>query len=223
MSFDREVFVADCVSAATEGDACGAVSEAVRRQLGSGSSIDDAFRDAPPGPVTLHASPTLTVQRLEWLPGLQSSVHDHRMWAVVGVYGGAEHNSFYRRVDEGLEDAGGRVVEEGEALVLGAEVIHSVTNPSRRRVGGLHVYGGDIDGSVRSQWRPDGTEGLLAEVRPREVTMWRTVRACAQEQGRLSDDDLFDATSEINRVVAEGRRVLSSDEVRQALARLWAP
>lgn len=32
--------------------------------------------------------------------------HDHRMWAVMGIYGGGEHNTFYRRAKQGLEQHG---------------------------------------------------------------------------------------------------------------------
>jgi predicted metal-dependent enzyme (double-stranded beta helix superfamily) len=38
---------------------------------------------------------------------------------------------------------------------LGAEVIHSVTNPVRRLTGALHVYGGDFFATPRSEWDPE--------------------------------------------------------------------
>ena len=223
MTFGRDEFVADCLVAVAESDVVGAVAEVVRRHVLTGAAIDDAFRGAGPGSVTLYASSTLTVQRIEWSPGVQSAAHDHRMWAVVGVYGGAEHNSFYRRSANGLEDVGGRVVAAGEALVLGVDAIHSVANPSHSPVGGLHVYGGDIDGVPRSQWRPDGSEGPLAEVRPGYLAMWAALREYAKdEQRRMSGVELYEAISEINRCVADKRRVLSRDEVRSTLATMWA-
>ena len=32
--------------------------------------------------------------------------HEHRMWAVIGLYGGREDNTFYRRSPQGLVVAG---------------------------------------------------------------------------------------------------------------------
>ena len=46
----------------------------------------------PLEPDTLFASPEITVQRIVWRGGARSNVHEHRMWAVVGVYAGAEVN-----------------------------------------------------------------------------------------------------------------------------------
>jgi len=45
--------------------------------------------------------------------------HEHRMWAVIGMYGGQEDNAFYRRASGGLEPAGGRELPAGDVLVMG--------------------------------------------------------------------------------------------------------
>jgi predicted metal-dependent enzyme (double-stranded beta helix superfamily) len=222
VAFDRDDFITECLAALSESDVIGAVAEIVQRRVGAGAALDDAFPDRQPGPLTLYSTADLTVQRIVWSPGFHSAAHDHRMWAVVGVYSGSEHNRFHRRVYGGLDDAGGRVLGQGEVLVLDVDAIHSVANPSRAAVGGLHVYGGDIDGVPRSQWRPDGTEGPLAEVRPEYMAMWAALREYANEQRiRLSDAKLFDAFSEINRRLADGRRILTRDEVHAILATLW--
>jgi predicted metal-dependent enzyme (double-stranded beta helix superfamily) len=222
VTFDRDEFITECLAALRESDVIAAVAEIVQRRVDTGAALDDAFPDRQPGPLTLYSSPDLTVQRIEWSPGFQSAAHDHRMWAVVGVYSGSEHNRFHRRVSGGLDDVGGRVLDQGDVLVLDADAIHSVTNPSRSPVAGLHVYGGDIDGVPRSQWRPDGTEGPLAEVRAEYQAMWDALRDYAREQLlRPTDSELYDAFSEINRRVADRRRILSRDDVRAILATLW--
>jgi predicted metal-dependent enzyme (double-stranded beta helix superfamily) len=41
---------------------------------------------------------------------------------------------------------------EGDAVPLGQDVIHSVTNPIPRLTGAIHVYGGDFFGVARSEW-----------------------------------------------------------------------
>ncbi len=87
--------------------------------------------------------------------------HDHRMWAVIGIYGGQEDNAFYRRSTPGartLVDSGGTQLVEGDVLLLGDDVIHSVTNPREVLTGALHVYGGDFFDTPRSQWGPGPRE-----------------------------------------------------------------
>src|SRR3546814_15538730 len=86
------------------------------------------------------------------------------MWAVIGIYTGREDNVFWRRVPDGqdgrIEAAGARALGVRDAVPLGQEIIHSVTNPIPRLTGALHVYGGDFFGIDRSEWDP---ETLLEE------------------------------------------------------------
>src|SRR3546814_11249636 len=80
------------------------------------------------------------------------------MWAVIGIYTGREDNVFWRRVPDGqdgrIEAAGARALGVRDAVPLGQEIIHSVTNPIPRLTGALHVYGGDFFGIDRSEWDP---------------------------------------------------------------------
>ena len=79
--------------------------------------------------------------------------HDHRMWAVIGLYTGREDNIFWRRIKgdpQGqVEAAGARALCVGDAEPLGQNVIHSVTNPIPRLTGAIHVYGGDFFAAER--------------------------------------------------------------------------
>ena len=45
-----------------------------------------------------------------------------------------------------------------EAHPLGRDVIHSVTNPTSRLTGAIHVYGGDFFATERSEWEPETLE-----------------------------------------------------------------
>jgi predicted metal-dependent enzyme (double-stranded beta helix superfamily) len=90
--------------------------------------------------------------------------HEHRMWAVIGMYGGQEDNAFFRRAPGGLERAGGRELPAGEVLVLGEDAIHSVANARKDFAVALHVYGGDFFSAERSEWDPD-----TYEERPRDL------------------------------------------------------
>src|SRR5580658_8560923 len=83
------------------------------------------------GITTLHNAPDLTILQVAWTPGMALNPHEHQMWAVIGMYGGQEDNTFYRRAPLGLEAAGGRELPVGEVLVLGADAIHSVANSRR--------------------------------------------------------------------------------------------
>jgi predicted metal-dependent enzyme (double-stranded beta helix superfamily) len=54
-----------------------------------------------------------------------------------------------------IEAAGAKALCERDALPLGRDIIHSVTNPIGRLTGAIHVYGGDFFGVVRSEWDPE--------------------------------------------------------------------
>ncbi len=44
----------------------------------------------------LYRDDDLTVLHVVWAPGMSIYPHDHRMWAVIGIYSGQEDNAFYR-------------------------------------------------------------------------------------------------------------------------------
>jgi predicted metal-dependent enzyme (double-stranded beta helix superfamily) len=135
---------------------------------------DPPALDAALGPVelggisTLHHASDLTVLRVAWTPGMALNPHEHRMWAVIGMYGGQEDNAFYRRSPAGLQAAGGREVAAGDVLVLGDDVVHSVANSRRDFAVALHVYGGDFFSGERSEW----DFGTFTE-RPRDLERTR--------------------------------------------------
>ena len=84
--------------------------------------------------------------------------HDHRMWAVIGVYHGQEDNQLFARSDgEALEPTERFSLTAGEIRRLDASTIHSVQAAGGRYLGAVHVYGGDLFGTPRSTWR-DGLE-----------------------------------------------------------------
>jgi predicted metal-dependent enzyme (double-stranded beta helix superfamily) len=84
--------------------------------------------------------------------------HDHRMWAVIGVYHGQEDNQLFARTDDAsLEPTERFSVRAGEIRQLDASTIHSVQAAGGRYLGAVHVYGGDLFGTPRSVWR-DGVE-----------------------------------------------------------------
>jgi predicted metal-dependent enzyme (double-stranded beta helix superfamily) len=84
--------------------------------------------------------------------------HDHRMWAVIGVYSGQEDNQLFARTDDGgLAPTERFSLRPGELRALDATTIHSVQAAGGSYLGAVHVYGGDLFGTPRSTWR-DGVE-----------------------------------------------------------------
>jgi predicted metal-dependent enzyme (double-stranded beta helix superfamily) len=84
--------------------------------------------------------------------------HNHRIWAVIGIYGGREDNIFWRRCPDRanrVEAAGAKTIGAREVVPLGKDIIHSVTNPLPRLTAAIHVYGGDFFAPGRSEWEPE--------------------------------------------------------------------
>ena len=107
----------------------------------------------------LYKSDNLTILNVVWGRRMTIMPHDHRMWAVIGVYTGREDNIFWRRLPGDpagtIEAAGAKSLGEGCAEPLGRDVIHSVTNPLGRLTAAIHVYGGDFYAAERSEWDPE--------------------------------------------------------------------
>ena len=160
--FDAERFIEDCRVGLGEPNPHAAIREIVARAVSEpGQVLNSLGEPKLSGIQTLYRSDTLTILNVLWGPGLTLYPHDHRMWAVIGVYSGREDNIFWRRVPGGkLQAAGAKALSEKDAEPLGHNIIHSVTNPIRRLTGAIHVYGGDFFAEERSEWDP---ETLLEE------------------------------------------------------------
>jgi predicted metal-dependent enzyme (double-stranded beta helix superfamily) len=148
-----EDVVSRCRAALDEHTPMLAVRDVLDELVADPGALDRALGPVELGGIsTLHNAADLTVLRVAWTPGLALNPHEHRMWAVIGMYGGREDNAFYRRAATGLEPAGGRELPAGDVLVLGDDVIHSVANSRREFAVALHVYGGDFFTGERSEW-----------------------------------------------------------------------
>ena len=105
-------FVADCRAALRQSTPELAVKELLERTVASPSQVEAALGTPREGKIgVLHHAPDLTILNVVWTPGMAVYPHDHRMWAVIGLYGGREDNTFYRRSPEGLQVAGGKQLE----------------------------------------------------------------------------------------------------------------
>lgn len=137
-----------------------AAKEVLARAVARPTAVAAALAPTAGGIRLLLHTPRLTVIDAAWAPGMRLMPHDHRMWAVIAVYQGAEENEFFRRADgRGLVASNGRRLDVGDVAVLGASTIHAVANPGSTLTGAIHVYGGDFVNQPRSQWGPgDGLE-----------------------------------------------------------------
>ncbi len=176
--FDTEEFVASCRAALTESAPQLAIKELMLRAMERPAEVEGALGTPTAGAIeTLHHSPELTVLNIIWTPGMSLYPHDHRMWAVIGLYGGQEDNRFYRRTPQGLEAASSKQLRVEDAVVLGKDVIHAVSNPGRTFTGAIHVYGGNFFAAERSEWEPE-----TFEERPWDIANTRRVFAEANER-----------------------------------------
>jgi predicted metal-dependent enzyme (double-stranded beta helix superfamily) len=174
--FDVDRLIEDCRAAIKETDARKAVREVLLRTLERPRDVAETLARKEGGLDIIHCTDELTVLNAVWAPKMNLLPHDHRMWAVIGIYGGTEDNSFYRRAEDGIEQAGGRELHQSDVIALGVDAIHSVKNPERIFTGAIHVYGGDFVNQPRSQWDPD----TLIE-RPYDIQQIRAEFARANE------------------------------------------
>ena len=179
--FDLDRFIADCRAALAANQPAARVGEILERALAAPGNVEAALGTPRRGGLfTLHHSPGLTILNVVWAPGMAIYPHEHRMWAAIGLYGGREDNTFYRRGVGGLEIAGGKQLGRAETALLDEAALHSVVNPLEGFTGAIHVYGGDFFGTPRSEWSPD-----TLEERPFDVERARRVYAQANERDTM--------------------------------------
>ena len=163
--FQTDRFIAECRAALRETDAHAAVRELVDRAVSDPLQIMRALGEPHRAGVNIiHKSDDLTILNLCWGPRMEFHPHDHRMWAVIGIYTGQEQNIFYRRDGHGLARHGTKELNAKNTAMLGKNIIHAVTNPLEQITAALHVYGGDFFATPRSEWDPKSFEEHPYEV-----------------------------------------------------------
>ena len=176
--FETERFIEDCRAALKETRAQAAVHELVKSALSHPAQVLRALGEPTrAGVETLYKSDDLTILNLCWGPNMSVKPHDHQLWAVIGIYGGSEQNTFYRRSDEGLTTHGTKELHTKDTAPLGEKIIHSVTNPLNQLTGAIHVYGGDFFTKPRSEWTDSFEE--------RAYDVEETMRAFEESNARL--------------------------------------
>src|SRR5579862_8240880 len=95
----------------------------------------------------VHAEPdgSFSIMVMVWLPGQQTSVHDHLAWCVTAVLQGTEYEEVYANRGDHLEVVGRNANAAGTVSGFAPPGdIHRVTNAGRATAVSLHVYGTDI-------------------------------------------------------------------------------
>lgn len=156
---DIDRFAEDCLAAARADPTHKSVHEVMQRALSDPAAVQAAVGDpADSNLKPIYRSDELTILNVVWKPGAIIRPHDHRIWAVIGVYAGREDNIFWRRIRDDregrIEAAGADSLAAGDVIPLGKDIVHSVINPTSGLTGAIHVYGGDFFKVERSEWDP---------------------------------------------------------------------
>ncbi len=160
---DLDKFVADCKAALKDRNPATVVEGLVRDAIADPEGLDAAFAAKVTGPTLedriIYRDDQLSVVQIATPPGLRSPIHNHCMWAVIGVYDGEEQNWFYSdAADNGNgapEQIGERLLKTRDTCLLSADDIHAIHNPLPRKLSAIHVYGGDlVTREGRSMWNP---------------------------------------------------------------------
>ena len=99
----------------------------------------------------------LAVFVIAWAPGRGLAAHNHKTWAVVAGIEGQEHETNYRRLDDGLKSGFAQLEKTHEETILAGNVvccmpedIHSVHNNGAQIAVSLHTYGRHLNYTGRS-------------------------------------------------------------------------
>lgn len=179
MGWDLDAFVRACRSHLGAPDAAERIAKRIGEVVVDGAGLAAALgrpdESVPFGDMALHRSPDLTVLHVALPVGMKSPPHDHTMWAAIGLYGGQEVNTLFRREGGKLVEAGERALRPGDTMVLEPDAIHAIRAPVEPGIRALHVYGGDLFAAERRVWHPvTREESVLTLERMREYTRLAT-------------------------------------------------
>lgn len=160
---DETAFVQACRAALRDENPARIVQELLSQALANLPSVANVL-SAKDSPMVefLYRSEHLTVANMRTVPGSVSPIHNHRMWAVIGMYAGQEDNHLYQRETDGkLRKMALKSLRPGDIFNMGPELIHAIGNPLQELNGALHVYGGDLqEHPGRSLWDPQTGQEL---------------------------------------------------------------
>jgi len=166
-AYSVEEYVKDIRTVVAEENEIGAITDRIRplalRLASDPSWFKEKYRRIDPeqgvGLHLLHEEENhdLAVFAIAWAPGRGVEAHNHKTWAVVSGIEGQEHETNYRRLDDGsksgfadLEKTKEETLHPGTAVCCLPEDIHSVINNGDRVAVSLHTYGRHLNHTGRS-------------------------------------------------------------------------
>ena len=160
-TFELDRFISHCKEAVDQPRPAEAVLGLMREAMSDvagvreelQSILGDSVSNAP-----LFRSSKLLILNTVLVPGLVTPPHDHATWAVIGVYGGREDNTFYRKSTIGLEEIARKELRVGSSISLDPGVIHAVANLKEMPTLAIHAYGADLLTARRRMWHPHTLE-----------------------------------------------------------------
>jgi hypothetical protein len=97
--FEVDQFVADCRAAFAADSTHKAIREVLARAMSEPAAVLRGLGEPNSAEIRkLFHSDSLTILNVVWAPGMMVMPHNHRMWAVIGIYSGREDNIFWRRI-----------------------------------------------------------------------------------------------------------------------------
>jgi 3-mercaptopropionate dioxygenase len=108
-----------------------------------------------------HPRNAYTITATVFPEGYCTSVHDHTVWGLIGLWRGEEQEERFVRVDDGSQTERAELRPVGTVLNTAGSVtwlvppdqeIHRIRNLSPIPSLSIHVYGGDLDNKPRHQF-----------------------------------------------------------------------
>ena len=149
--FDLDRLVADLREAAVAPASHAAVKSVLEAAVEDCDAMVAGIPDYEENDVILFEDDTVSIWHSRFLPDKTVPAHDHQMLATIGVYRGAEQNTFFERAPDGrLTQTSSMELSAGQVLQIGPQAIHAVSCVSSEPCCGIHVYQGNLTEVQRS-------------------------------------------------------------------------
>ena len=94
-SFDLDTLVKDLRTAAIQTSAHLVIKTLLEQAIEDPDALVKAMPEFKDNDVNLYEDETVSIWHCRFIPGQTIPAHDHQMFAIIGVYQGAERNYFY--------------------------------------------------------------------------------------------------------------------------------
>src|SRR6266576_3078138 len=139
MKFDLDQLVSDCRKAVRENAPQAPISEILARSLSDRASLVSALGEPKRAEMQkLYQGSDLTILNVIWAPWMTLLPHNHKMWAVIGIYSGRADNIFWGRLIRG----------HGAGLGPFADGLHLFRACHAERLRALNLCEQDVGGQL---------------------------------------------------------------------------